>query len=74
MIKDPKTPWKRHCFQIYNANGDRVAHTGIGQLPAHRSAEAEENAELIVEAVNAFTNDVSKSEADNGIPWYDHCE
>jgi len=50
-----KTPWKANCFQIVAADGSKVAHTGMGQLPPHRSHEARANAEFIVEAVNAYS-------------------
>jgi hypothetical protein len=42
-------PWRNNCFQVY-AGQDRIAHTGMGQLGAARSAEAEANARLIAAA------------------------
>lgn len=43
-------PWRSSTFQVYAASGDRVAHTGVGQLPPRRSQEAVNNARLIAAA------------------------
>ncbi|MHC2464459.1 hypothetical protein [Bradyrhizobium embrapense] len=48
-----KTPWRSSCFQIYGADGSKVAPTGMGQLPPHRSHEAEADAAYIVAAANS---------------------
>lgn len=51
--KHSPLPWKRACFQITSAKGDRVCHTGMGNLPPHRSNESEANAAFIELAVNS---------------------
>lgn len=48
-----RLPWRRSCFQIYDANGNRVAHTGMGNLPLPMSSEAEAKADYIVQSANA---------------------
>jgi hypothetical protein len=42
-------PWRASTFQVY-ADLDRIAHTGMGQLPPRRSGEAVANARLIAAA------------------------
>ena len=49
-----KGPWRRSCFQVYGADGSRIAHTGMGQLPPPRSSESEANAAAIVHFENNF--------------------
>ena len=53
MTDHTPAPWRNACFQVYGGDGSRVAHTGMGQLPPHRSHEAEANAATIVRAVNS---------------------
>jgi len=45
---EKRTPgeWRNTCFQV-SAARDRIAHTGLGQLPPPRSVEAEHNAAFI---------------------------
>lgn len=53
-VERTKGPWTRSCFQVYGADGSRIAHTGMGQLPPSRSSESEANAAAIVHWENNF--------------------
>jgi hypothetical protein len=54
MAERTKGPWTRSCFQVYGADKNRIAHTGMGQLPPYRSSESEANAAAIVHWENNF--------------------
>jgi hypothetical protein len=54
MSERTKGPWRQGCFQVYGADGSKIAHTGMGQLPPSRSQESEANAAAIVRWENHF--------------------
>jgi hypothetical protein len=54
ITKRTKGPWRRSGFQVYGADGSRVTHTGLGNLPPSRSNESESNAAFIVHIENNF--------------------
>jgi hypothetical protein len=50
MAEHTPAPWRNACFQVYGPKGEKLCHTGGGNLPPSRSDESEANARLIAAA------------------------